>query len=448
MSALRTDLYELTMMGGYFHQGRHRDRVTFELFVRELPPHRRYLVFAGLDRIVDYLDDLRFHEDQIAHLRDVPAMRPAMSEAFADYLRSFRFTGDAWAMPEGTVFFAGEPVLRVTAPLPEAQLVETFLLSIVNTEVLVCSKAARIVEAAGDAPVMEFGTRRTSPDEALRSARAAYLAGFAATSNVEAGRRYGIPVSGTAAHSWTLAFPSEEEAFAAQFALYGRDAVLLVDTFDTRQGVRNAIAVAGDRLGGIRLDSGDLDTLAFEARALLDEAGLRSTRIVASGDLDEYEIARLRGAGAPVDAWGVGTRLVRSTDAPHVGGVYKLVQHDALGEPRMKTSPGKGTRPGAHQVHRVRSGRKAVRDIVALADETVDGAEPLLVPIFDAGRLVRPPDDLEAARARARDEIATLPSEVRAIGNRDRDEGSPYPVQVSERLRALMAGIRSEVSPT
>ena len=424
------------MVGGYFHQGRHRDRVTFELFVRELPPHRRYLLFAGLDRIVTYLTELRFAPDELDYLAQIPALEAAMTRGFRRYLSDFRFTGDVWGLPEGSVFFAGEPVLRVSGPLAEVQLVETYLLSVVNSEALVASKAARVVAAAGDAPVLEFGSRRTSPEEAIRTARAAYVAGFASTSNVEAGRRYGIPVSGTAAHAWTLAFGSEREAFEAQVEVYGPEgAILLVDTYDTLQGVRNAIAVAPERLGGIRLDSGDLERLAHQARALLDDAGLTSTRIVASGDLDEYEIDRLTRAGAPIDAWGVGTRLVRSTDAPHLGGVYKLTYHDAMGEPRMKTSPGKGTKPGHHQVYRVIRDGLFAHDWVGLDGEALQDAAPVLIPLLEGGQAVCDAVDLEVSRARAREQLAALPSRLHGLG----DEPEAYEVRTTDGLSQLMA---------
>ena len=242
---LHTDLYQLSMAAGYFHRGVHRKRVSFELFVRRLPPHRRYMVFAGLETVLDHLRNLRFTEAHLDYLRTVPALRPAMSFELQEYLRDFRFSGEVWAMPEGTVAFAQEPLIRVTGTLFEAQLVETFLLSAVNTETAAASKAARVVTAAQGRPVLEFGTRRTSPEEAVQTARAAYLAGFAATSNVEAGYRWDIPLAGTAAHSWTMAHPTEREAFEAYLAVYPEArTTLLVDTYDTLDGVRNAIRAA------------------------------------------------------------------------------------------------------------------------------------------------------------------------------------------------------------
>jgi nicotinate phosphoribosyltransferase len=433
MSVLRTDLYQLTMVAGYFHQGRHDDRVTFELFVRGMPAHRRYLLFAGLDRVVDHLSQLCFDDDARAFLETVPALRPALTPEFMRYLTGFRFTGDVWAMPEGTVFFPGEPVMRVSAPLPEAQLVETFALSVVNSETLVASKAARIVVAAGDDPVLEFGTRRTAPDAAVRAARAAYLAGFAATSNVEAGRRYALPLRGTSAHAWTLAFGSEREAFAAQTSVYGGDTIMLLDTYDTMKGLEHAIEAAPGRLDGVRLDSGDLLDLSRKVRVRLDAAGLSATQIVASGDLDETEIARLRAAGAPIDAWGVGTRLVRSVDAPDLGGVYKLVFDDARGRPRMKSSPGKGTRPGVHQVYRRHADGVATGDVVALASEDGQRGEALLRPVMRRGERVGPEPSLDESRARARAQIDALPADSRRLDG----GGDRYPVEVSTMLQSL-----------
>ena len=303
MDALRTDLYQLTMAAGYFHRGLTDGIATCEMFVRRLPRRRRYLLAMGLSRALQYLTELRFTEEEVAFLGTVPALRDAMTPAFAAYLRDLRFTGDVWAIPEGTAVFAGEPLVRVRAPIVEAQIVETFLLSAINHATLVASKAARVVHAAGSsgsppADVMEFGTRRTHPDAAVDAARAAYCAGFVGTSNVEAGLRWGVPVMGTAAHMWTMAHPSEEEAFAGYVATFPSASILLIDTYDTLRGARRAAAVAGDKLKGVRLDSGDLLALSRAVRIILDEHGCHSARIVASGDLNEHRIAELRAASA------------------------------------------------------------------------------------------------------------------------------------------------------
>lgn len=433
MSALRTDLYQLTMAAGYVRHGIHQKVVSFELFVRSMPPRRRFLLFVGLSRILTYLEGLRFTDDDIAYLKSVPALKPAWSAAFERALRTFRWRCEVWAMPEGTPFFAGEPVLRITGPLFQAQLVETFLLSVVNSETLIASKAIRIREACGpDARLLEFGTRRTSPEEAVHSARAAYVAGFDATSNLEAGRRFGLPVAGTAAHAWTMAHRSEPEAFRAYVDAYGASSVLLVDTYDTLEGVRNAIAAAGPRLRGVRLDSGDLLELSKKTRQLLDAAGATGALIVGSGDLNEDEIARLRRAGAPIDAWGVGTELVRSTDAPHLGGVYKMVYDHGLDRPVLKTSSDKDTQPGVHQVHRRLEAGTAVGDRISLSDEEAEG-EALLRPMMRAGELVAELPDLEAIRHEAQRRIDQLPASLRAL------EAGPsgYPVEVSEAVLRL-----------
>ncbi|HEX2571860.1 MAG TPA: nicotinate phosphoribosyltransferase, partial [Polyangia bacterium] len=316
VDALRTDLYQLTMAAGYFHRGLSAPVATFEMFVRHLPRRRRYLLAMGLERVLEYLERLRFTEEELAYLATVPALAEAMTPAFVSFLRELRFTGDVFAVPEGTVVFAEEPLVRIRAPLIEAQLVETFLLSTMNHATLIASKAARIVHAAGDAQVVEFGTRRTHPAAAIDAARAAYGAGMVGTSNVEAGLRYGIPVMGTMAHSWVMAHASEEAAFEDFVKTFPGTAVLLIDTYDTVRGARRAVQAAAGRLQGVRLDSGDLAVLAREVRRILDDHDCRDARIVASGDLDEHSIAALRAAGAPIDIYGVGTKLVTSTDAP------------------------------------------------------------------------------------------------------------------------------------
>ncbi|MEZ4311748.1 MAG: nicotinate phosphoribosyltransferase, partial [Polyangiaceae bacterium] len=300
MDALRTDLYQLTMAAGYFHRGMRHDVATCEMFVRRLPRPRRYLVAMGRERVLSYLAGLSFTAEEIDYLGKLPSLRDAMTDDFKKYLADFRFTGDVWAVPEGTVVFANEPMFRITAPLIEAQLVETFLLSAVNHGTMIASKAARIVRAAGDAGVMEFGSRRTHPGAAMDAARDACAAGFVATSNVEAGMRFGLPVTGTAAHMWTMAHASEEAAFEGYLAVFPSAAILLIDTYDTIRGAERAARIAKEKLKGVRLDSGDLLALSRGVRKVLDENGCASAKIVASGDLNEYKIAALRREGAPI----------------------------------------------------------------------------------------------------------------------------------------------------
>jgi nicotinate phosphoribosyltransferase len=432
--ALMVDLYQLTMAAGYFRHALHDKRVSFELFFRRLPPSRRYVVAAGLESCLTYLRSLKFTESQIAYLRDVPALRSAMSFEFVEFLRDFRFRGDVDAMSEGTVCFANEPLVRVTGTLLEAQLVETFLLSAINTESVVASKASRIVRAAGSSQCLEFGSRRTSPEEAVASARAAYLAGFSATSNVEAGYRYDIPVSGTAAHSWTMSHRSEQEAFAHYLEAFPNHSIMLVDTYDTIEGTKRAIAVAKDRLKGVRLDSGDLLQLSKDVRKLLDAAGLQDTIIVASGDLNEYKIHELRQQGAPIDVWGVGTELVRSIDHPTLGAVYKIVYDHSADRPVSKLSQSKASLPGLHQVYRKRKGNKAASDVIGTLQEFHVESEPLLVEWMKGGELVRELPSLSAIRSHCREQIAALPEDCLRF-----DPGAPqYEVVLSDGLQQLI----------
>lgn len=449
MDALSTDLYQLTMAAGYFHRGMTDAVATCEMFVRRLPRRRRYLVAMGIERVLDYLESLRFTEVEIAYLATVPALRDAMTPAFADYLRALRFTGDVDAMPEGTAAFANEPLVRVRAPIVEAQLIETFLLSAVNHATMIASKAARVVEACGSAAAIEFGTRRTHPAAAVDAARAAYAVGFVGTSNVEAGRRFGVPVSGTAAHMWTMAHATEEEAFAAYTAVFPTASILLIDTYDTLRGAERAATIAKEKLKGVRLDSGDLLALSRAVRVILDEHGCKTAQIVASGDLNEIRIAELRAAGAPIDTYGVGTDLVTSLDAPALGGVYKLVELEQEGKKRpiAKFSEGKGTFPGAHQVLRFHDAAgKLARDVVALADEPADPtwgeATPLLIPVMRGGERVAPAEPLAAIRARAKQTLASLPAELHLL-----DEPTPswvgFVPSPSPRLLALVAEVRA-----
>lgn len=444
--ALHTDLYQLTMAAGYFARGMGSRTATCEMFVRRLPSARRYLVAMGVERLVRYLEELRFGDEDIAFLRDVPALRDAMTPAFEAYLRDFRFTGDVDAMPEGTIAFENEPFVRVRAPLIEAQAIETFALSAINHATMVASKAARVVHAAGAASVVEFGTRRTHYDAAVDAARAAFAAGFSGTSNVEAARSFGIPVLGTAAHMWTMAHPTEEAAFQSYVEIFPSASILLIDTYDTERGARRAAAIAKEKLRGVRLDSGDLDVLSRRVRAILDESGCAQAKIVASGDLNEHSIAALVRAGAPIDTYGVGTELVASVDAPALGGVYKLVELEVDGRKQSvaKFSSGKMTYPGPHQVHRVSSEGAYARDVLALADEPAPpSSEALLVPFVRAGKRVRPTEPLADVQARVKAGMARLPKILLDLGPKPHDQR--FPVEPSAPLAALVEKVRAEV---
>ena len=386
-SALQTDLYQLTMAAGYFGAGKFGDRAVFELFIRRLPAHRDFLLAAGLQQAIDYLLNLRFTEDQIAYLQTLRQF--AHTDAgFWEYLRKFRFTGDVFAMPEGTPFFAGEPLVTIRGPLIEAQLVETFLLSTIGFQSMIAAKAARVVAAAQGRSVVEFGTRRAhGPEAGLLAARAAYIAGCTGTSNVEAGFRFGIPAFGTSAHSWVLSFPDETASFRALQELLQDGTVYLIDSYDTLAGARKAVSL-GRPMWGVRLDSGDLIRLSREVRKILDDAGFTEQKIMATSDLNENRISDLLKAGAPIDAFGVGTELATSSDAPAVSAVYKLVELESNGLKRYtaKYSPEKQTLPGAKQVFRF-----GTYDLVACSGECLprgSNAEPLLRPVMMGGELL------------------------------------------------------------
>lgn len=432
--AFCTDLYQLTMVAGYFSREMLQTRGTFELFVRRLPPNRAFLVAAGLEQAVEYLEALRFSEEDIEWLRNHPAFA-LMPPEFFEYLRSFRFTGEVSAMPEGTPFFPMEPILRVSAPIAEAQLVETALLAIINFQTAIASKAIRIVHAAGDRPVMEFGARRAHGlGAALLAARAAFLAGCTGTSFVEAGRQFGIPLSGTMAHSWILAAASEVDAFTSYAKLFGERTVLLIDTFDVDAATRGLIA-ARLRPQAVRIDSGDLAAGSRSVRDMLDRAGLTSTQIIVSGDLDEWKIADLVAARVPVDTFAVGTALATSDDAPALGGVYKLVQLEehAVVRKVMKRSEGKGTWPGAKQVWRTEQDGIAIGDVIALDDEPASpGAMRLLEPVMRGGARLTPWPSLQEARAHCRRATSALRSDLRTV----KADGS-YPVERSAALATL-----------
>jgi len=429
--ALATDLYELTMAAAYFAAGQ-RSAASFELFVRDLPANRNFLVAAGLAQALEYLEALRFTAPDIAYLRGHPVFQDAAPDFF-DYLAAVRFTGEVWAVPEGRPVFANEPLLRVTAPAIEAQIVETSLLATINFQTMIASKAARVVAAAAGRDVIEFGSRRAHGTEAaMYAARAAYVAGCTGTSNVEAGLRFGVPTFGTIAHSWVMTFDDELEAFERYLAAFPRSSTLLIDTYDTVAAARKIVA-AGLRPQAVRLDSGDLGQLSRDVRRVLDEGGLQDTEIFASGDLDEWRIAELLGAGAPIDAFGVGTRLSTSFDEPALGGVYKLValevDHEVHG--KLKTSKGKATLPGRKQVwRRSEPDGTYAGDVIGLADEPAPpGCEPLLACVMRAGRRTAPAMPVSELRAFCRAALKRLPAPLRAL-----DAARPYPVRVSERL--------------
>lgn len=433
--ALFTDLYELTMMAGY-HAASLMPPATFELYVRRLPVNRSFLIAAGLEQVLEYLEHLRFSEDDINYLSTLPALRGVPRLFFDEYLPRFRFTGDVWAVEEGTPVFPPEPFLRVTAPLPEAQVVETALLTHVAFQTSVASRAVRMVEAASGRSVVEFGARRAHGLEAgVYAARAAFLGGCESTSNVEAGRRFGIPVSGTMAHSWVTAFPDELSAFRQYGKVFGDRTVILLDTYDTIAAAR-LVAESELRPRAVRLDSGDVVALSRDVRTILDAAGLQETAIFVSGDMDEWRIAEILAAGAQVDGFGVGAALSTSSDAPSLGAIYKLVEIERAGAavPVMKRSPDKQTYPGRKQVWRVFDGGTAVEDVVTLADshEDVLDGRPLLTRVMAGGRRERAPRPLEALRAHCRTTVAELPASVRRLR-----ETTPYPVRFSEPLQAL-----------
>ena len=423
------------MAAGYFEAGKTAERAVFDLSIRRLPPHRNFVLAAGLPQAVDYLLNLAFTSDEIAYLRGLPQFRN-VSPAFFDYLRGFRFTGDLFAVPEGTPLFAGEPMLVLRAPIVEAQIPETYLLSALSFQSLIATKAARCAEVSAGRPVIEFGTRRAhTPEAGVLGARAAYIGGCAGTSNTLAGFRYGIPVMGTAAHSWVMAFCSETESFRQLQRLLGDSAVQLIDTYDSIEGARRA-AQSDAPFWGVRLDSGDFLALSRQVRAILDEAGHPEARIMVSGDLDEYRIRDLLAAGAPIDSFGVGTELATSADSPVLSTVYKLVELEICGIQRFtaKFSDDKPSYPGAKQVF-----RDTARDVIARSGECGRG-EALLRPIMLGGQLVEPLPSLDQARRRAAECVAKLSASLRQL-----EVTEPWPVIYSRELRELIERTRRNI---
>jgi len=440
-SGLLTDLYELTMAAGYFQTG-FDARATFEVFVRHLPPHRNYLVTAGLEQALEFLENVSFAPDEIDFLRQHPMFRRIRREFF-EYLTGFHFTGDVWAMPEGTLAFPGEPVMRVTAPIIEAQIMETFLLATLSYQTMIASKAARIFSAAQGRQVVDFSARRAHGGPAsLLSARAAEIGGCLGTSNTLAGQLFGIATYGTQAHSWVMAHENEAGAFEAFLDTFPEGSVLLVDTYNVRNAVKKIIA-KGRRPAGIRLDSGDLTADSCWARRALDRAGWKDVKIFASGDLDEYRIEEMLGEGAALDAFGVGTALGTPGDAPHLNLIYKLVEVERGGKIReaAKFSHAKATYPGRKQVFRRVSAKGAFGgDTIALADEPPNGDQPLLVEVMRSGRRTGPVEPVSALRERCIASLARLPQKYRQINGT-----AVYPVRYTKRLTAMRDAVKKRV---
>ena len=442
--ALFTDLYELTMAQAYWQSGQ-TAQATFSLFFRSYPADRAYFVLAGVQDVLEYLEALRFSDDDIAFLQSMGRSNPE----FIEFLRTMRFTGGVRAMPEGTIFFANEPVIEVTAPVIEAQIVETFLLNQVNLQSVLATKASRVVYAASGKAVVDFAARRTHGiDAADKLARVSYMAGFAGTSNVLAGKLHGIPTYGTMAHSFVECFQSEADSFRAYAHSFPDTTTLLVDTYDTLEGVRKAITVAkemqrrGHALQAVRLDSGDLLDLAVKTRSMLDEAGLGDVQVFASGGLDEFELDALVRAGAPIDGFGVGTKVGVSADAPWTECAYKLVEFG--GRPTLKLSQDKQTLPGAKQVYRYRDERGTyLRDVIALAEEPSpdDGGEPMISEVMVDGRHQAKPQSLEQLREHFRQEFGSLPDRYKAL----RSPLTRYRVTTSAALEKLRQAVSEEV---
>ncbi len=443
--ALLLDLYELTMAQSYLIY-RRNSRATFDLFVRALPENRSYLVACGLEDALNYIKDLRFDEEDLQYLRK----QKLFSEAFLDYLRKFKFRGDIWAMPEGTVFFANEPVIRVTAPIIEAQLIESFLLNTINLQTMIASKASRVVLAAKDKGVYDFSLRRTHGVSAgLKAARASFLAGSSGTSCVLAGKLYKIPITGTMAHSFVMAFKHELDSFLAYSNTFPARTILLVDTYDTKKGIENAIRIGlyleamKHRLQGIRLDSGDIVSLSKLARRKLDKAGLDYVKIFASGNLDEFRIKELLDRGAQVDSFGVGTNMGTSNDAPSLDVIYKISEvTDENGDflPTMKLSKGKVTYPGRKQVFRIKDKKgRFTKDLLGLEKERING-EPLLIKVVQKGRVIYTPPSLDKIRMSLKNNLLKFSKAMRDIY-----PCYKYPVIISPRLKKLRSTLASQL---
>jgi nicotinate phosphoribosyltransferase len=433
-SALLTDLYQLMMVQSYYEDGM-EDTAVFEFFVRRLPEHRNFMLFAGLEQVLEYLENLHFSQEELDWLE----RSGRFNAGFIDRLEQFQFSGDVHAMPEGTVFFPDEPVLRVTAALPQAQLIESRLINILHYQTLIASKAARCRLVAPDKTLIDFGMRRAHGAEAaLLAARANYIVGFDGTATVQAEQDFGIPIFGTMAHSYIQAHQSESQAFENYAYLHPDNVVLLIDTYDTRRGAEKVVRLAKSlrkdaiTIKAVRLDSGDLLDLSASVRRILDDGDCGDIALFASGDLDEYEIAELIDSNCPIDAFGIGTRLDTSQDSPSLDCVYKLQEY--AGQARRKTSEGKTTWPGCKQVYRRRANDGSFNgDLVTLASDVRGDGEALIVPVMRKGKRIKPAETLKRIRDRSSDQLASLPKHLIALAV----SAERYPVQMSQGLKDL-----------
>ena len=432
------------MCASYFDNKKF-ETATFDLFIRRLPENRSYFLFAGLEEALRYLQNIKFTEEHLVYLK-----KQGFKDDFLDYLHTFQFTGDVWAVPEGTVAFPNEPLIRVTAPIIESQLLETFLLNTINLQTMIATKASRVVNAAKGKSVVEFGLRREQGiDAGMKVARSSYLAGCQGTSNVLAALAYGIPVFGTMAHSFVMSYPKEIDAFRAFAKTFPNKSTLLIDTYDEMAGAEKAVIVAkeleakGYRLGGVRLDSGDLAKSSQKIRKILDDNNLGYIKIFASGDLDEFKITQLLNDGARIDAFGVGTKMGTSADRPYLDVIYKLCEtmtSDGSFSPIMKLSKDKITLPGRKQVYRFKNEQGCFKkDIIALSDEKVNG-EPLLVKVMERGKLIYSFPTINEIRAKAADNLSKLPSEFKVSTN-----APVYLVELSQKLQNLIETTKSQL---
>ncbi|MCK4430399.1 MAG: nicotinate phosphoribosyltransferase [Candidatus Aminicenantes bacterium] len=436
--ALFTDLYELTMAASYYDHGMF-EPATFSLFIRKYPTSRRYFISAGLADVLDYLKDLKFASDDLNYLEETGLFKPG----FLSYLEKFRFTGDVFAIPEGRLFFVNEPIIEITAPLIESQIVETFIINAINLQVMIATKASRCVHVAWPRKLVDFSLRRTHGiDAGMKVARASFIGGFEGTSNVLAGKIYGIPIFGTMAHSFVISFEKEIDAFRAFAQSFPENVVLLVDTYDTVSGTVKAaevgreMALKGQKLKGVRLDSGDIAYLSRKVRKILKRTGLRETTIFASGAFDEYKIQRILDQAGDIDSFGVGTKMGVSADAPYLDMAYKLVKY--AGRPVLKLSPEKITLASEKQIFRFTTSKgKLKRDVIGLREDKLEGGEPLLNRVMTRGKVISEFSDLFRIQKIFLDEFSKLDFKLKSLEKKETE----YRVSLSPRLKSLQSRI-------